>query len=73
MLLSEGFENAAYSLVHAIERMPQIDTQPLVDVAYRFEVQVDRLRDIFGMQAENIQRAAVGSSMAYTEDDFQKI
>jgi hypothetical protein len=33
---------------------------------------VNKLATILGMQAENDQRKAVGSSMAYTEDDFAK-
>ena len=38
--------------------------------AYVFAQAVSALADICGMMAENFQRQAIGSSMAYVEDSF---
>ncbi len=73
VLLSGSFERAVSQFDAAMRDIPQIDTWPLRQIVSDFEVHVTRLRDIFGMQAENMQRAAVGSSMAYVEADFQKV
>jgi hypothetical protein len=72
-LLSEGFEHAAFALQRSLDNFGGIDSNALAMVIRDFERQVDRLRDIFGMQAENMQRAAIGASMAYTEENFQNI
>jgi hypothetical protein len=50
---------------------PTVDVprQPIVDTAH----QVDRLAQLLGMQAENMQRQAIGASMAYVEEDFLKV
>ena len=72
-LNSEGFERAAYAVRSAIDNFHGPDAEPFAQVVRDFERQVDRLRDVFGMQAENMQRAAVGASMAYTEEAFQNV
>ena len=72
-LLSEGFENAAWGLKHSLDNFGGIDSNAMAVVVRDFEHQIDRFRDILGMQAENMQRAAVGASMAYTEAHFQNI
>ena len=72
-LLSEGFERAAYSLQRSLDNFRGPDAESFTQVVRDFERQVDRLRDILGMQAENMQRAAVGASMAYTEENFQNV
>lgn len=73
LLLSEGFERAAYALQRSLDNFGGIDSNALAMVMRDFERQIDRLRDILGMQAENMQRAAVGASMAYTEENFQNV
>lgn len=72
-LLSEGFERAAYALRSSIDNFRGPDAEPFAQVVRDFERQVDRLRDILGMQAENMQRQATGQSMAYAEEAFQNV
>ena len=77
ILNSQAFEQAAYSLRSEIERMNNsvefaVNVDRYVQATATFEASVNKLATILGMQAENDQRKAVGSSMAYTEDDFAK-
>lgn len=72
-LNSEGFEKAAYTLSHAMDRFRGVDTNELVQIVNQLESQVTRLRDIFAMQAENMQRQVLGQSMAYTEKEFYNV
>ena len=46
---------------------------PEQKAAYVNAMSASALIEAMGMQAENQQRAAVGHSMAYTEDDFMKV
>jgi len=70
MLLSEGFERAAHVLVHAIDNFRVGEFTEAVD---KFSRAVDKLQTVAGMQAENDQRKAVGSSTVYTEEDFARL
>jgi hypothetical protein len=41
-----------------------------VEAVERFELQINRLAQLMGMQSENDRRKAVGLSMTYVEEDF---
>jgi hypothetical protein len=43
------------------------------DVVRRFGEQVDRMRELFAMQAANQERLSKGLSIAYPEAEFMKI
>lgn len=78
VLISESFERASYSLQHAMERFGNSsqftsDVDRFVGAVEMFRISVDKLNTTLGMQAENDQRKAVGSSMAYTEDAFARV
>ena len=70
VLISESFERAAYAHKHAMESFRVDGFEASVRT---FQQSVDKLARILGMQAENDQRKAVGSSMAYVEDDFANV
>ena len=78
VLISESFERAAYSLQSAMERFGNSsqftsDVERFERATESFQVSVDKLATVLGMQAENDQRKAVGASMAYTEDAFAAV
>lgn len=68
VLQSERFERAADELSRALNGFGRHST--FEESVTRFERSIERLAKLLGMQAENDQRKATGSSMAYTEDDF---
>lgn len=70
ILLSESFDKAAYTLARSLDNFGTGDFDESVR---KFERSVGMLQRVLGMQAENMQRAAVGQSMAYVEVDFQNV
>lgn len=54
ILLSEGFERAVSQFSRTVQEILQFDPQQLRQIVYDFEIRVTRLRDIIGMQAENM-------------------
>lgn len=71
ILNSESFERAAYSLSASMNSFNKYGS--FEDAVSRFERSVNKMQQILGMQAENDQRKATGSSMAYTENDFLSV
>lgn len=67
--LKQAFRNFDGS-VENMRRNESLHAEELRGIVDSFETQVTRLRDIFGMMAENMQRQACGQSMAYYEADF---
>ena len=68
ILNSESFDRAANSLRHSLDNFGRSGS--FEEAVGRFERSVDKLARILGMQAENDQRKATGSSMAYCDEDF---
>lgn len=79
ILQSESFERAAYSIRDSGEQLARVqgwfseNAETLRQTQGSFADSVNKLVTAMGMQAENMQRQAVGFSVAYTEADFEKV
>ena len=78
ILLSESFDRAAYALRDSMDLFRERvtigeDVSRFERAAESFRCSVDKLTTVLGMQSENDQRKAAGSSMAYTEEDFANV
>jgi len=69
-LLCESFERAVYAHITAMDNF-RVDG--FEEAVRQFAQSVDKLQTLAGMQAENDQRKALGHSMAYDENDFERI
>lgn len=79
ILQSESFEKAVYALGHTAEQVQRVqgwfseNTETLRQTQNSFSDSVNRLVHAMGMQSENMQRQAIGASMAYKEEDFERL
>ncbi len=67
ILLSEGFERAAYALQRSLDNFGTGNFDQSVQT---FERSVDKMARIFAMQAENDERKYRGEEPAHTYNDF---
>lgn len=72
-LISESFEQAAYSHAQAMENFQLQGMDRFEDSVRQFSQSVDKLQAILGMQAENEYRKDTEKSVAYDEQSFQSI
>lgn len=77
VLQSEGFERAAYALVHALEKLQPIDSHELRQIANQFEESVQCMKrsvavlaEIKAMDQANIARERQGHGPAYGEEHY---
>lgn len=80
VLLSEGFERAAYALVHAFESFRGLDTTKLRTIINQFEESVLMMKRSVAVLAEikaldqcNMDRERHGQAPAYNELDYMKV
>jgi hypothetical protein len=77
VLQSESFERAAHSLRDTGESLARTqgwfsdNAETIRNAQANFDATVNKLIRAMGMHAENMQRQAVGASMAYTESAFE--